>query len=302
MATNFSAPPYVSVIIPVYHDRLKLSSCLSALDTQVYPRRNFEVLVVINDGKPHEHDADGAVQVRYLHERRPGAYAARNRGVLEARGSILAFTDVDCIPDPQWLVCGVRALQDNSSCGYVGGKIEFIDDVLSGPRCVKIYERAIYFRQMTYVGKGGFAATANMFVWSHEMMRVGLFDGRLKSGGDVEWGLRARALGSGGWYEEEAIVRHRHRGLAELLKKMRRVAGGAVDLDRIRGTPTRVLPLLHDLKDECRLLRRDLALISAVGPNQSKYKAEVKALALMIFFVRLGERWRLRFGGTSVRA
>ena len=42
-------------------------------------------------------------QVRVLHEPVRGSYAARNRGLREARGDIIAFTDSDCFPVPTWL-------------------------------------------------------------------------------------------------------------------------------------------------------------------------------------------------------
>ena len=41
-----------------------------------------------------------------------GAGAARNRGVEAARASALAFTDADCFPDPDWLVRGLKWLEE----------------------------------------------------------------------------------------------------------------------------------------------------------------------------------------------
>jgi glycosyltransferase involved in cell wall biosynthesis len=47
-----------------------------------------------------------------------GPAAARNRGWRAARGSIIAFTDDDCIPDPEWLRSGVQAIDDGHDGAY----------------------------------------------------------------------------------------------------------------------------------------------------------------------------------------
>ncbi|MFM7142900.1 MAG: glycosyltransferase family A protein, partial [Alphaproteobacteria bacterium] len=52
---------------------------------------------------------DGRLHVRLLRQERSGPAAARNRGVREAHGEFVAFTDDDCRPDPQWLATLVDA-------------------------------------------------------------------------------------------------------------------------------------------------------------------------------------------------
>jgi glycosyltransferase involved in cell wall biosynthesis len=64
-------------------------------------------------------------EVRLFAETKPGSYAARNRGVQEARGAIIAFTDSDCAPDTEWLqaiskafaVPGLALVQGRRSLG-----------------------------------------------------------------------------------------------------------------------------------------------------------------------------------------
>jgi glycosyltransferase involved in cell wall biosynthesis len=50
--------------------------------------------------------------MKVVDEPRLGAYAARNAGVRVARGDIIAFTDADCAPGPDWLASIERALSD----------------------------------------------------------------------------------------------------------------------------------------------------------------------------------------------
>ena len=40
--------PFVSVIIPVYNDFLRLRICLKALENQSYPKDLFEIIAVDN--------------------------------------------------------------------------------------------------------------------------------------------------------------------------------------------------------------------------------------------------------------
>jgi glycosyltransferase involved in cell wall biosynthesis len=49
-------------------------------------------------------------RIQLLFEAKQGSYAARNRGLREAKGEIIAFTDADCVPSPDWLDEIVAAL------------------------------------------------------------------------------------------------------------------------------------------------------------------------------------------------
>ena len=58
-----------------------------------------------------------------VREERPGLALAHNRGVAEASGSILAFTDDDVIADPLWLARIARAFEHSPGVGCVTGLI-----------------------------------------------------------------------------------------------------------------------------------------------------------------------------------
>ncbi|MGM0506586.1 MAG: glycosyltransferase [Bacteroidota bacterium] len=218
--------PTVSVIIPVYRDWERLQSCLDALEAQRYPKDRLELLVINNDpgdDSPFEPDS---VNLRLLDEAVPGSYAARNRGIREATGDILAFTDSDCIPDVDWIKSGVTALLENPSIHRVAGRVElfFRSDRLNW---VEIYEKAFAFPQEEYVRSEKFGVTANMFAWRDVFEKVGYFNPDLYSGGDLEWGQRADRHGYRISYAENAVVRHPARTkISDLLRKNRRAMGG----------------------------------------------------------------------------
>lgn len=104
--------PDVSVIVPVHNTAAKLERCLAALSGQA-AGVFYEVIAVNNLST----DGSAAVLARaagitVLDERRAGAYVARNSGVAQARGRILAFTDSDCVTDPGWIAAIVDAFRD----------------------------------------------------------------------------------------------------------------------------------------------------------------------------------------------
>ncbi len=218
----------MSVIVPVYNDAARLALCLEALRAQTLPRDEFEVIVVDNGSTDGIRDVLAAFpEVFGLYETQPGSYRARNLGLSRARGEVLAFTDADCLPAPDWLENGVRRLRGEPGCGFIGGAIDLFPADPSKPTAPELYEMLFAFQQERCVTWESYAATANMLTRRSTMDAAGDFDGSLKSGGDGEWGRRASARGFRGVYAPDAVVRHPvRRTYAELAQKARRLAGG----------------------------------------------------------------------------
>ncbi len=96
--------PRYSVIVPAYQAEATLPCCLAGLDTQTMPQDEFEILIVDNNSTDESSRiAIGHGRARLLRETEQGAYAARNKALAHARGDVFAFTDPDCVPDPDWL-------------------------------------------------------------------------------------------------------------------------------------------------------------------------------------------------------
>ncbi|MFT4283155.1 MAG: glycosyltransferase family A protein, partial [Candidatus Woesearchaeota archaeon] len=104
----------VSVIIPVHNDSYRLKKCLTALKYQDY--RNYEVLLIDNNSKENIKKICKEYSfVKYFKEEKKGSYSARNKGISNSNGEIIAFTDSDCIPNKDWLSEGVKAFKKNIS-------------------------------------------------------------------------------------------------------------------------------------------------------------------------------------------
>lgn len=221
-------PPFVDVIVPVFNDSERLTRCLRALEEQSYPADQYQVLVIDNGSSE---DITGVCRafprVRCLSEPRPGSYAARNKGIACSEGQILAFTDADCLPHLDWLEKGVTRLMAMPECGLVGGDVIVFPRDSTRRTAAELYESAFAFQQRRRVEESHWSVTANLFVRRSVFESVGPFDAGLLSGGDVEWGKRAHALGHQIMFAEDARVDHPARSsLGELMAKARRVAGG----------------------------------------------------------------------------
>ncbi|MDG2305572.1 MAG: glycosyltransferase [Candidatus Binatia bacterium] len=105
--------PLVSVVVCAYDEERTLGACLAALEKLDYPR--FEV-VVVDDGSTDRTaqiaDSHAGSTIRVVHQENRGLGAARNRGIAEARGEVIAFTDADCVVDAAWLGYLVGKLRD----------------------------------------------------------------------------------------------------------------------------------------------------------------------------------------------
>ena len=179
------------------------------------------------------------------------SYAARNSGVAQATGAVLAFTDADCRPVAQWLSRGVDLLLSQNGPSFVGGRIEVEFDPGERPTGAGIWDRVHGLRQDTYVLRDRYAATANMLVTSDVFRMVGDFDGRLRSGGDRDWGTRASGAGVEPVFGGDVVVLHPARNsLATVQHKVMRLHRGWADgqvhrrqpVFSMRGLGQRLLP------------------------------------------------------------
>lgn len=105
------APPKVSVIVCTYNGSATLRACLTALGRLKYP--DYEVILADDGSTDTVPDiAQDFPRVRYLRLEHGGLSVARNAGAAAAAGSILAYTDDDCMPDEDWLIYLTQTLED----------------------------------------------------------------------------------------------------------------------------------------------------------------------------------------------
>lgn len=211
------------------------------------PADAFEVIVV-DDGGPQPLDVIVAsfasrLRLRLLRQERAGPAVARNRGAREAAAPLLAFTDDDCLPQPNWLerlMVGERehpgALVGGSIVNGLPGDVfaatsQFILDL--------VYEHFNADPENAY-----FVASNNILCRRDRLLELGGFDTSYHRAGaeDRDFCDRWRAAGSRIVWRTDAVVEHRHaQSLREFVDLHFRYGRGAYLYQakrRARGTGT----------------------------------------------------------------
>jgi len=200
-------PPVVSVVVASHARPLRLLWLLNALAEQT-AGEPWELVVV------HDYDEETATRILSRHPLSqagtlrqvtidPGTGSPprqRNLGWRAARGGLVAFTDDDCRPEPDWLQRLVEAARK-----HPGG-------IVQGATRPDPLEAAIlaapHVRTMSIEPVGPFAQTCNI-LYPHALLdRLGGFDEIAIAGEDVELSLRARAAGATIAGAPGAVVNH----------------------------------------------------------------------------------------------
>lgn len=225
--------PFVSVIVPVYNDPGGIKQCLKAVQEQTYPSDRYEVFAVDNGSTDKTQKMIKEFDDVHLliEDEVQGSYAARNRGIEKATGDVLAFTDADCTPAPEWMNAGVETLQ-RENADLSAGRVIFTSSPV--PSAAEQFDARANMQNDKGVTKG-YAKTANLFVRAPVVDEIGPFPEQLRSGGDVYWTRKATDAGFKLAYAGSAVIEHPAREFRELLRKQYRVGKGHVDLWRIEG-------------------------------------------------------------------
>jgi len=226
--------PRVSVIVPVYNAERTLGRLMASLRRQSYPQGRIEILLIDNNSTDRSAEviASFPEAIGLAFTEWQSSYAARNVGIERATGDVLAFIDADCWAHPDWLHAGVRRLV-GEELDRIGGRVEFV--LSSYPNVYEIFDTARNFRQADFVSRG-WSGAGNLFVRRELFGEVGLWDSRLISGGDREFGIRATRAGKSLGYTPDALIyHHARRTLASLVKKWIRTEYGAAQAYRRHG-------------------------------------------------------------------
>lgn len=311
--------PPVSVVLCTRDRAEQLRVALASLLVADYP--DFEVVVV--DNAPRTSASADVVRaaadprVRLVTEPRPGLARARNRGVLQARHDVIAFTDDDVVVDPAWLRGIARGLARADGVGCVCGIVPsgeirtaaqaYFDKRVNWARdCdVRIFDLAAPPADALFpFHVGEYGTGANFALTRRAMWATGGFDEALGAGSatgggeDIDMFVRVLLTGQRLVYEPSAIVWHRHR--SDLAALREQAAGYG------RGLGAWLTKIMLDRRTATLLLRRAVAAIgharrmTDVGTVEAVPDEIVRSLGLVQLSALLsgpGSYLRARRGG-----
>jgi O-antigen biosynthesis protein len=232
--------PNVSVVVCTRERPDDLRRGLTAL--QAAAPAPLEVIIVDN-APSTEKTKDVARQFpafRYVCEPRPGLNWARNRGILEARGEIVAFTDDDVIVDASWAGMLQQTFARHPSVAAATGLITPFELSTAAQAQFELlggFGRGFVPKWFHYpsgtgvpwraLGTGVLGTGASMAFRRDLFQRIGLFLPQLdtgtvtEGGGDLEILYRTLKYGFPIAYEPRALAWHRHRSEhAELVRQI----------------------------------------------------------------------------------
>jgi len=225
--------PFFSVVVPtICGTPARLQNAVNCLLNLDYP--HYEIIIVDNRPNPNRESLPpfgGGERVRTFWEPIRGVSAARNFGIAQAAGEIVAFTDDDVSVDSQWLrELGTRFVlspQVDAVSGlvlplelrtepqlwfeeYFGGFNQSLDGELLN---VDLLASDPLFPYST----GRFGASCNMAIRLSTLKRIGDFDVRLgvgtptHGGEDIDMSMKLVLANGTFAFEPRAKVRHQHR-------------------------------------------------------------------------------------------
>jgi glycosyltransferase involved in cell wall biosynthesis len=206
----------VSVVVPTFRRAASLPKLIEAFEAQTLPVEDFEVIVA-DDASPDDTPAvleDLASRTAFTlrvvrNARNKGPGAARNLAWRAASSPIIAFTDDDCLPSPEWLESGLARF-DRSSAGRSSAGRSSADIVqgrtLPDPAAPKKgWAKTVRVERFTKLYE-----SCNIFYRTDVLRSVGGFDEEIKVpfGEDTAAGWKAIQHGFTAEFAADALVYH----------------------------------------------------------------------------------------------
>jgi GT2 family glycosyltransferase len=212
---NTVETPAISVIVATRGDKLEfLKNCLRSLKNQKF--RNFEIIVVSKKLPKQLEDQFVSEHIRFVEEKGSTLGAARNLGVMNARGSLVSFIDDDAEASVDWLDKISMTFSRFPSLICLGGPHFTLQD--KSEKNPLNYVEGLFFEgnsKITYFDKSaiGKIAGCNVTYKSSVFQDIGYLNENLKTCEDWEFNRRLMEKGYSLRFDPEIWVLHHRQGL-----------------------------------------------------------------------------------------
>jgi glycosyltransferase involved in cell wall biosynthesis len=210
--------PFVSIVVPVLNGEGTIGDCLASLLQVDFPDERREIIVVDNGSRDRTVAIAAAFPVRVVREPRRSRSCARNRGIAEARGELVAFTDADCAVSTNWLA-ELASGFEREEVGAVAGEVVAYPAETPVERYLAARRPA--FNAWSLSQKHRWIAFPSAAVRRLVFDRIGAFDPRIPGGADIDFSWRMLAAGFEIGSRPKALVFHRHPSTIGMLVRQR---------------------------------------------------------------------------------
>jgi glycosyltransferase involved in cell wall biosynthesis len=244
--------PFCSIVVPTRNRPAALGTCLRSLARLNYPRDRMEVVVVddggVTDLEPVLAPIRAVLDVALLRQEWAGPASARNLGAESAHGELLAFTDDDCAPRPEWLRLLAQRYMAQPTSATGGLTINALSENPYSKVAQMIIDAG--YAQCNYGSSAlPFFTTNNLAVPADGFRLAGGFDASFITAEDREFCARWTGDGRKIVYEPDALVDHSHDLTFWSFCRLYFTYGrGAFQFHRkqaIRGRPVRLEPSFY---------------------------------------------------------
>ncbi len=198
----------ISVVIPAYNEEKLILLTLQALNIQT--RKPDEIIVVNASSTDKTKEIAEKEGASVLNAPKLTIGYSRQKGLQKAAGDIIAFTDADATPPPDWLERIERYLTKPGVVGYFGGF-----RVPDGPWWYKIYVNIFqpFFNSLLFfLFRMPMATGQNMAFWREKAIAVGGFPEHFKIAEDIEIARRLMTVGKIVFTQSEYVRASGRRG------------------------------------------------------------------------------------------
>ncbi len=191
-----------SIVVPTLNEEKRIADCLRAIRAQRF-EGNFEIIV--SDGASEDKTVEIAKRYadKVVIEKVRSIAAERQRGALEARGKIIAFTDADSLADKNWLQEIYNCFRDKRVAGAYGPV--FFHDGSGIEKIIVRITLPLYLRIMALLGMHS-PIGSNLAIRKIVFEKSGGFNMALRTSEDLDLGKKIKKTGKF-VYANKAIVR-----------------------------------------------------------------------------------------------
>ncbi len=195
----------VSIIVPAYNAATTVGECIQACLDQTHASTE---VIVIDDGSTDDTAAVAqSFPISYIHQENRGPAAARNHGARIAFGKIVAFTDADCVPDPDWIESLLRGFEEGTVA--VGGTYGIRNE---SSLLARLIHEEIVLRHRNFNDTVDFLGSFNVAYEKEAFEKAGGFDESfpIASAEDNDLAYRLQDAGGELRFTSDARVAHYH--------------------------------------------------------------------------------------------